>query len=132
MTYSDKLKNPLWQKKRLRIFERDDWTCFCCGRQTETLHVHHLFYLPDLNPWEYDDNFLITYCEYCHNTEHLIGNDLDDCLVELIRSKPLFITAVARLCILIEKHPPFLKNIKEFLNSEMVSYLESRKTVMNG
>lgn len=26
-TYAEKLKDPRWQKRRLEIFERDDWTC---------------------------------------------------------------------------------------------------------
>ena len=26
MSYSDKLKDPRWQRKRLEIFERDNWT----------------------------------------------------------------------------------------------------------
>lgn len=63
-TYSDKLKDPRWQKKRLKILERDDWMCCKCGEDTKPLHVHHTAYKG--NPWEADDNQLQTLCEDCH------------------------------------------------------------------
>lgn len=65
-TYSEKLKDPRWQKKRLKILERDDFTCKVCGSIEKTLHVHHIFYLARKNPWEYPDCFLVTACEDCH------------------------------------------------------------------
>jgi len=30
VTYAEKLKDPRWQKKRLEIMERDEWTCQWC------------------------------------------------------------------------------------------------------
>ena len=68
-SYSEKLKDPRWQKKRLEIFERDNWACFDCGDETATLHVHHLEYIKEKNPWDYNNEFLITLCENCHKTE---------------------------------------------------------------
>ena len=65
-TYAEKLKDPRWQKKRLAIFERDNWTCQGCGATDKTLHVHHIFYEDDTEPWDSDDNSLITLCEDCH------------------------------------------------------------------
>lgn len=65
-SYSDKLKDPRWQKLRLRILERDKFTCVECGTITDTLHVHHLIYRKAVDPWDYDDGDLITYCEKCH------------------------------------------------------------------
>ena len=64
--YLEKLKDPRWQKKRLEIFERDNFTCKHCERQDVTLNVHHLKYIKDLDPWEYADCYLITLCEKCH------------------------------------------------------------------
>jgi len=64
--YSDLLKDPRWQKKRLQILERDDFTCQGCGDTETTLHVHHKEYVYGRMPWEYDDEELITYCEDCH------------------------------------------------------------------
>lgn len=58
------LESPLWQKKRLFIFERDNWTCCCCGEKTKSLHIHHWQY--GSAPWEVDDDMLITVCKDCH------------------------------------------------------------------
>jgi len=68
MNYSEKLKDPRWQKKRLEILERDKWTCRACGETEKTLHVHHIFYLPKREPWEIPNGFLITFCEGCHKS----------------------------------------------------------------
>ena len=63
-TYSDKLKDPRWQRKRLEIMDRDGWKCRNCGDEKSTLHVHHWFY--DGEPWEINSKFLSTLCEKCH------------------------------------------------------------------
>lgn len=68
-TYSDKLKDPRWQKRRLEIFERDGWMCQHCGENTEMLSVHHRFYINGKLPWEYDDKMLLTLCPSCHKFE---------------------------------------------------------------
>lgn len=68
-SYSEKLKDPRWQKKRLKILERDDWSCQLCKSKTETLHVHHRRYLPDTEPWDHPDELLLTLCDICHELE---------------------------------------------------------------
>jgi hypothetical protein len=79
-TYSEKLKDPRWQKKRLEILERDGWKCMCCGDKDNTLHVHHIFYIPNTEPWEIHNGFLITLCETCHNPRPCDGNEsCDNC-----------------------------------------------------
>lgn len=37
---------------------------------TPILQVHHKRYIQDKNPWEYEDNDLITLCKECHNSYH--------------------------------------------------------------
>lgn len=69
-TYSEKLQDPRWQKKRLLIYERDNWKCVECGASNNTLHVHHKKYFKGANPWDYDDAYLATLCESCHQKEH--------------------------------------------------------------
>lgn len=64
--YSEKLKDPRWQKKRLEIFERDGWKCMACLSKDNTLHVHHIFYLPKKDPWDIPNGLLITLCNDCH------------------------------------------------------------------
>lgn len=41
-SYAEKLRDPRWQKKRLKIFERDGWACQDCRSTTNTLNLHHL------------------------------------------------------------------------------------------
>lgn len=66
-SYSEKLKSPKWQKKRLEIFQRDNFTCQLCKSTERTLHVHHKEYEGYKDPWDYGNDKLITYCEDCHN-----------------------------------------------------------------
>lgn len=79
-SYSEKLKDPRWQKKRLEILNRDGWTCKKCGAKDKTLHVHHIFYSPGKDPWEIRNGFLVTLCEDCHELEK--GTDPQDSLIE--------------------------------------------------
>lgn len=73
MTYSDKLKDPRWQKKRLEIFQRDKFTCKKCGDKQTELQVHHLKYSGE--PWEAKKEDLITLCKDCHQViEHIKKN----------------------------------------------------------
>lgn len=65
-TYSEKLKDPRWQRKRLEIMERDEFSCKLCGDDQTTLNVHHCFYGKRRDPWDYDNDHLITLCEHCH------------------------------------------------------------------
>lgn len=68
--YSELLKDPRWQKKRLEILTRDKWECRFCGDGENTLHVHHLIYIQDKDPWEYASPVLVTLCEECHKAIH--------------------------------------------------------------
>lgn len=68
MTYSEKLKDPRWQKKRLKVFERDGWKCVRCGSSKNELNVHHLTYRR--NPWDSPMRDLMTLCKDCHSLKH--------------------------------------------------------------
>lgn len=67
--YSKKLLDPKWQKKRLEILSRDEWHCQICFDSETTLHVHHRYYETGKEPWEYDNNALVTLCSECHESE---------------------------------------------------------------
>jgi 5-methylcytosine-specific restriction endonuclease McrA len=68
LTYSEKLKHPLWQKKRLEIMQRDGFCCQNCFSTEKTLNIHHIIYANHIsNPWDYHNSYLITLCEDCHN-----------------------------------------------------------------
>lgn len=77
--YTDHLKSPLWQKKRLEILEKAGWRCELCRKQEETLHVHHLVYKSGHLPWEYSDEELVSLCGGCHGSVH--DNDLTGSMV---------------------------------------------------
>lgn len=68
-SYSDKLKDPRWQKKRLEILSRDNFTCQSCYDNESTLHVHHKAYFKGKEPWDISNEYLITLCESCHEWE---------------------------------------------------------------
>lgn len=74
LSYSDLLKDPRWQKRKSEILNRDNFTCQLCGDKKTTLHVHHKYYLEGKLPWEYNDNALVTLCEYCHQRMHTTPN----------------------------------------------------------
>jgi hypothetical protein len=67
--YARALQHPKWQKKRLKVFERDNWQCVECGDTETTLHVHHLKYTTKF-PWNEKSINLITLCNSCHAKAH--------------------------------------------------------------
>ncbi len=76
--YSEKLKDRRWLQKRLRILERDDFKCRDCGVNDSFddigLQVHHCYYKGE--PWDVEDDFLLTLCENCH----AVRQDFEDAL----------------------------------------------------
>lgn len=71
-SYSEQLKDPRWQKKRLEIMSRDNFRCFLCEDSSSTLHVHHKKYIKGKQPWDYVDDNYITLCEKCHELGHIM------------------------------------------------------------
>lgn len=69
-TYSEQLKHPLWQRKRLHILERAGWACQACGATDSQLHAHHKVYLKGHWPWDYSDDLLECLCDPCHEKAH--------------------------------------------------------------
>jgi len=65
-TYFELLKDPRWQKCRLRRMQVSRFACDRCGDTTSTLHIHHGAYLRGLSSWEYEDQMLHCLCENCH------------------------------------------------------------------
>ena len=60
-SYSDKLKDPKWQQKRLRVLEKAGFRCGRCHVETKMLHVHHAYYEKGVEPWEYPMKVSIAY-----------------------------------------------------------------------
>ena len=69
--YNKALQHPKWQKKRLKVFERDGWKCRNCGDTETMLHVHHITYTKKY-PWNELMRNLKSLCDRCHKKEHKI------------------------------------------------------------
>jgi hypothetical protein len=67
--FADKYKDARWKEKRRRIIERDCGICADCYG-VGLVHVHHLYYEYNKDPWDYPDDALITLCNECHEIEH--------------------------------------------------------------
>ena len=83
MTYQEKLKDPRWQKKRLEIFERDSWACKLCSDHESTLNVHHVEYIYKKEPWDYDNKYLWTLCNKCHDIEGMFKEQIKEILHDM-------------------------------------------------
>ncbi len=92
LTYSEKLKDPRWQKMRLQVMERDYFSCLHCHSQDKTLNVHHTYYEPNRMPWDYPIESFMTVCEDCHEEIRIATRDV---LVAFMRVPPKILRAMA-------------------------------------
>jgi hypothetical protein len=109
-SYSSKLRDARWQKKRLEIMQRDNWTCRSCGANGEgvTLNVHHAYYITGRSPWEYPEYSLFTYCEDCHTYRRGLEPHYMLAICNLDRFE------YASLLRLIEKYPRLFQAFHEY------------------
>jgi len=71
LTYSERLRDPRWQRRRLEIMQRAGFICEeCVAQDHRTLNVHHKVYRRGAMPWEYTDDELECLCEDCHRKRH--------------------------------------------------------------
>lgn len=75
-SYSEKLLDPRWQKKRLDVLNYNDFSCEICGDSASTLHVHHKMYAKGREPWDYELDQYSVLCKTCHSHEHFQEVDL--------------------------------------------------------
>ena len=80
--YSDKLKNPKWQKKRLEILNLHGFKCEKCGCEDKELHVHHRFYIKGREVWQYDNDVFQVLCCDCHEKEHSKEKEVNEVIYE--------------------------------------------------
>lgn len=89
--------DPRWQKRRLEILSRDNFTCVNCGSTEKTLHIHHQKYCKDgRDPWEYNDYLLVTLCCDCHKQEE-VEKTVTAQVMEYFLSNSVLISDVNRL-----------------------------------
>jgi len=114
MTYSEKLKSPHWQKKRLEILQRDNFSCQCCGDKESSLHVHHTKYIANTDPWEYDNDSLVTLCENCHSEVTFKKREIKN-LIDEEFIYPDFLDELYTLLLKVKKMTPY--DIDKLVNS---------------
>lgn len=98
MTYKEKLLDPRWQKKRLEILNRDNFRCQHCHRTDKTLHVHHLHYRSNTEPWDYSEEYLLTLCVDCHENETRDRKEDEQLITELFKLR--FKDSFMRSCLI--------------------------------
>jgi 5-methylcytosine-specific restriction endonuclease McrA len=131
MTYAEKLRDPRWQKKRLEIMERDNWKCQSCGTDKMTLNVHHLFYKKTANPWEYDNDDLITLCEDCHEYEK-DRKENEEALLICLKENKFLCQDLDYLQTYIVCNPNFKKQIESFcVEAELKEFEEWKRLTGN-
>lgn len=144
-TYAKLLQDPRWQKKRLKIMERDGWKCIICKGENDTLHVHHRYYKSSEGPWDYPDRALVTLCRQCHDlyghgtlsgVDYLISeilgsgafyaelNELADAFSTARELKPSDFSAIARFIKFYAKRP----DQRDFANGAVLIEFDTEKT----
>lgn len=105
--YAEKLRDPRWQKKRLEILNRDEFTCLACYSTTNELHVHHKTYRYGYEPWEYPNSVLQTLCKTCHYEEEQKKKKFFEMVERLLVTFDLNYYSLVSL---FEKNYPFLNS----------------------
>jgi DNA polymerase III delta prime subunit len=134
-TYLEKLKDPRWQKKRLAILNRDNFTCQYCFDTESTLHVHHVKY--SNNPWDIDDKYLLSLCFDCHQSVENIKKDFKIIIEELqtnLNPEVLFEIIQIIKCLHERNFNPYQlcainKAIKNFIEKDFDKYFKKYKLI---
>lgn len=115
-TYSQKLTSPFWQRKRLEIFNRDNFTCTACGSKHRELQIHHLEYLGNIAPQDYPADMLTTLCNICHAKEQGRKKH-EDYLLTSLKMKGFLAQDILRLSTMIDTDPIFTNQLRNILRN---------------
>ena len=125
-TYSEKLRDPRWQKRRLQILERDEWACQICYDTDTMLVVHHRYYLRGAEPWEYSGKALVTLCSKCHESEHECDGVFEN-LKQALTEAGAFTQEIHDLSVVFYESPPLDEVDFSVLKMELSRILQSKK-----
>lgn len=82
-SYRSQYLDPRWQKKRLEVFQANDFLCGVCHNGEKTLHVHHKQYIANRDVWDYEIEQLACLCETCHEVLHESADLLNEIISRL-------------------------------------------------
>lgn len=88
-SYRSQYLDPRWQKKRLEVFQANDFLCGVCHNGERTLHVHHKQYIANRDVWDYEIEQLACLCETCHKVVHE-STDLLNEIISRLPDEPTF------------------------------------------
>lgn len=130
MSYAKKLQNPLWQKKRLEILQRDEFKCLHCGCDDKELQVHHRWYQFGKDVWDYPDTCFETLCFECHEyIEMCIKSSTSDMQV-MIRKTHLDQVDYGCICrLLVHLSDEAYKNYNPRKLSDAIDYIVYNNTI---
>lgn len=106
---------PEWQRKRLEVFQRDNFKCCNCNSTTRQLEVHHVDYVNDWKTWKYPMDMLVTLCRDCHEKEQARPRH-ETTLLHSMRWKGFTADDMLRLSVAIEQSPDFVTKIKKAIS----------------
>ena len=70
-TYAQKLQDPRWLAFAAGIRRDRGNVCRVCKQTGKVIQVHHVFYYPDREPWEYEGEEIVLLCRECHKAIHV-------------------------------------------------------------
>jgi len=129
-TYSEKLKDPRWQKKRLEVLQRDSFTCQLCGDAETELHVHHHTYAKGRQPWEYELTNFSTYCKHCHCVVEDLKTSFSEIPLKIVKRYLADTDTVAIVAISESVEFGFRLSICSIKNDEFTYWISIRKDVV--
>ena len=71
----------------MEVLNRDEWCCQCCYDPESTLHVHHRYYEPKKDVWDYPLEAFVTLCKDCHEHETTARKEVEKILLRVLREK---------------------------------------------
>jgi|SRR5579884_1986459 len=117
-SYSELLRHPKWQRKRLEVMNRDGFRCTECGDEESELHVHHKTYIAGKDPWDYPLENFSTLCHRCHELKKVNLKTLQTRLLEELAKLGLpadldKLTA----SLLVKSSKPFIQKVVRFIET---------------
>ncbi len=117
MTYKEKLKDDRWLLKRKEILHRDHFTCrghLCPSPKQTIVQVHHMDYIPGIEPWEYSNDMLITLCEHCHGGERW-RKQVEERLLAVLKQKGFLLSDLLAMTTLMYNDQEFTLSLLQTL-----------------